>query len=136
MSSKPKMFDSAKLTSLLQRGTAEARAAVQPLAVVPPETGDDGPEIEPAPAITAERGAVREHRPTHVAATTEQRQSDPSPATKALKRAITVRLTDDVLAALYLHQAKVRSNHATRLADTTIGGVIDTLLRQQLGLER
>jgi hypothetical protein len=50
------------------------------------------------------------------------------------KRAITIRLSDEVLAALYRHQAEVRCIPGSRLRDTTIGGVIDTLLRDSLKL--
>jgi hypothetical protein len=56
---------------------------------------------------------------------------EPSPREK---RAITIRLSDEVLAALYRHQAEVRCIPGSRLRDTTIGGVIDTLLRDSLKL--
>lgn len=48
------------------------------------------------------------------------------------KEAITIRLSRDLLSALYHHQAAVRSA-GSRKRDTTIGAVVETLLRQALG---
>ena len=48
--------------------------------------------------------------------------------------ALMPRLSDEVLSALYRHQAELHCTRSSRLRDTTIGGVIDSLLRVSLQL--
>ncbi len=130
MSTKPK-FDPNQLTALLNRGTQEARPSAPAPAAAPPPTlhavpslpADREPAPAPPPAVTSPPPAAP------VTAT-------PDSAAEAIvvKKPITVRLTEDVLHALLRHQADVRCKPGARLGDTTIGGVIDTLLRGPLGL--
>jgi hypothetical protein len=63
-----------------------------------------------------------------------RRAAEPEPADASIKRPLTVRLTEDVIHALVRYQAEVRCKPGVRLGDTTIGGVIDKLLRGPLGL--
>ncbi len=49
------------------------------------------------------------------------------------KEQLSIRLSSEVIHALYLHQAEVRKAGANR-RESTIGGVIDSLLRDALGL--
>ncbi len=48
-----------------------------------------------------------------------------------LKEPLTIRLSKDVLSAIYYHQADVRTAGG-RKRDTTIGAVVESLLRQAL----
>jgi hypothetical protein len=51
------------------------------------------------------------------------------PDLAVVKKPIAVPITEEVLHALMRHQAEVRCKPGARLADNTIGGVIDELLR-------
>jgi hypothetical protein len=110
MSSKPK-FDPERVASLLSRGSEEGRGALgeRPLA------------LAAVPAPTEPENAP------------ERARADTA-ANVVVKRPVTVRLTEEVLHALVRHQAEVRCQPGARLGDTTIGGVIDALLRGPLGL--
>ncbi len=124
MSTKPK-FDPSQVANLLNRGAAEARGAGRPLVSVPPS---EALAAAPAlPATAAESSSVDD-------AQMDQSAVSPVAESNRGKRAITVRLSDEVLSALYRHQADVRCVPGSRLKDTTIGGVIDTLLREPLRL--
>ena len=112
MSTKAK-FDPSRVASLLSRGAEEGRAPFE--------------ERPPAPVLSA----VPETREAPV---DEDASLTEPGAPVAIKRPITVRLTEEVLHALVRHQAEVRCKPGARLGDTTIGGVIDSLLRGPLGL--
>lgn len=113
MSTKAK-FDPSRVASLLSRGAEEGRAPF-----------DERPA---APVLSA----VPEHQEA-LAPSDDIAVSAPE-AAAPVKRPITVRLTEEVLHALVRHQAEVRCKPGARLGDTTIGGVIDSLLRGPLGL--
>lgn len=131
MTTRPK-FDPSRVADLLNRGNEEGRGVVERdaapvLASVPAVTEDSSTSPDAtaatAPATAPARRSVRRAAPPEAA-----------PEVEAIKRPITVRLTEDVLHALMRHQAEVRCKPGARLGDTTIGGVIDTLLRGPLGL--
>lgn len=122
---KPK-FDPSRVANLLKIGTAEARGDARPLNSMPTAP-------EPASAEVEDRTV------SALGETGRSTAADASPAEEdhvapIEKRAITVRLSDEVLSALYRHQAEMRCLPGARLRDTTIGGVIDTLLRGSLKL--
>lgn len=118
MSQKPK-FDPSRVASLLSRGAEEGggplseRSAAPVLSSVPPAS--------PPPSTMGDEPAAV----TVVGA---------EAAEAVAKRPITVRLTEEVLHALLRRQADMRCQAGARLGDTTIGGVMDTLLRGPLGL--
>jgi hypothetical protein len=138
MSTKPK-FDPSRVASLLNRGTEEGRG---PLAQ------------PPAPVLASVPAAVETEVPATTATTTDAESvltppvlarsasrprarkalAEPDAADVAGKRPITVRLSEEVIHALVRYQAELRCKPGVRLGDTTIGGVMDTLLRGPLGL--
>lgn len=141
MSSRKPTFDSEQLTKLINKGTAEARADSQPFAAQPatPSTVDGRdtvgltsvPNTQAAPPVAARAlrpvKLIEESTPQPLTAEMEETIASP-------KRPITIRLSDEVLARIYHHQAELRASGA-KLADTTVGGVIDTLLRKQFVIE-
>jgi len=122
MSTKPK-FDPERVANLLKLGKAEARGEARPLISVPAGDTTSSSLSVPMAAVPAPAVVSDDEMPVPEA----------EPAGRE-KRAITVRLSDEVLSALYRHQAEVRCLPGSRLKDTTIGGVIDTLLRTSLTL--
>lgn len=124
MSTRPK-FDPTQVTSLLNRGTAEARGVGRPLVSISPSQPPSLPELAEAAKPQVEVAPA--------VAETPSLAPELGPAVGD-KKAITIRLSDEVLMALYRHQADVRCKPGARLKETTIGAVIDTLLRGPLGL--
>lgn len=132
MSSKPK-FDPSRLTSLLERGTEEGRGMLgTERAPVPALASVPAPVVVEAPSATPESVTALPPAPTRRTRRTATPAAEPE--VEGTKRPITVRLTEEVLHALLRHQTEVRCKPGARLGDTTIGGVIDTLLRGPLGL--
>lgn len=133
MSTKTKSrFDPSQVTSLLHRGTAEARNFGHPLVSIPtPISPTETAEPSAAPVAA---GEPHTSESSTIAAPTEDGEPETATGTGQEKRAITIRLSDEVLSALYRHQAELRCTRSSRLRDTTIGGVIDTLLRVSLQL--
>jgi hypothetical protein len=118
MSQKPK-FDPSRVASLLENGAKEGGG---PLSERPAPILKTVPS-EPA-AAPAEGGSTTSAEPPAARAT---EASSP-------KRPITVRISEEVFHAVLGRQAEMRSQPGMRLSDTTIGEVIDTLLRGPLGL--
>lgn len=113
MSTKAK-FDPTRVASLLSRGAEEGRAPF---------------DERPSTAVLSAVPDVKQPPPVSESALAAAPDAAGPP-----KRPITVRLTEEVLHALVRHQAEVRCKPGARLGDTTIGGVIDSLLRGPLGL--
>ncbi len=143
MSATTPRIDSTKLDSLLSRGAAERgrREAARPgLSAVPaldpaaaasaPAAGGDHAvgEREPVSLVQAAAppAAVGQGVSAAVAA-------PPAPAPLPPMRKLSFHLTEETVFALYAHQSQVRLGGA-KPADTTLGWVIDTLLRQALNL--
>jgi hypothetical protein len=137
MSTKPK-FDPSRVASLLNRGTEEGRGQLAPapapvLASVPASVDTEAPtetattdtDSGPTPPGLG-RGAAKPRARTTAA--------EPEAAEVAGKRPITVRLSEEVIHALVRHQAELRCKPGVRLGESTIGGVMDSLLRGPLGL--
>ncbi len=118
MSTKAK-FDPSRVASLLSRGAEEGRAPF-----------DERPA---APVLSAVPEMAIPEAKDNTGPGTDIPAADAGAAV-SVKRPITVRLTEEVLHALVRHQAEVRCKPGARLGDTTIGGVIDSLLRGPLGL--
>jgi hypothetical protein len=127
MSNTRPKFDPSRVADLLNRGNEEGRGVVEREAV-PPVLASVPAAVE-APSASAEAAPAPARRSVRRAAPPEA-----APEVEAPKRPITVRLTEEVLHALVRHQAEVRCKPGARLGDTTIGGVMDALLRGPLGL--
>jgi hypothetical protein len=133
MSTKPK-FDPTRVADLLSRGAEEGRGPLSPapaplLESVPAPTFE-APALEVvASEATAAPPPARSERPKRA-----RRAAEVEPAEALLKRPITVRLSEEVVHALVRYQAEVRCRPGVRLGETTIGGVMDKLLRAPLGL--
>jgi hypothetical protein len=115
-------FDPNQVSALLDRGAEESRTVI-PIAPAREAAGGAG---------GASLASVQPASAGGEASASEGADSQVEPA--MLKKPITVRITEDVLHALMRHQAEVRCKPGARLGDTTIGGVIDALLRGPLGL--
>jgi hypothetical protein len=124
MSQKPK-FDPARVASLLNGGAEEGRGVLGRSA---------GPVLTAVPATApAEPVATA----ADISSVAETDLPSPTIATEKVavdKQPVTARLTTEVLHALVRHQAELRCKPGARLGDTTIGGVMDSLLRQALGM--
>jgi hypothetical protein len=119
--------DFSKLDAVIAMG--EADVATRPLTLVPAAP----PAASPPPAAVA--GALPQRAPEGATGTD---LATPASETEAAigppKRPITVRLTEEVVHALMRHQAAERCKPGVRLGESTIGSVIDALLRGPLGL--
>jgi hypothetical protein len=59
----------------------------------------------------------------------------PERPTRVVKEAVTIRLSHELMLTLHHKQGDLRSAPGARRGDTTIGGVIESLLRQALKME-
>lgn len=116
MSNRPK-FDPSAVATLLSRGAEEGRAVF-------PSAAPAAPALASVPSPSS---AASSPSSADVEAGDDQ-------ALEAAKRPLTIRLSEEVLHALLRHQATVRCQPGVRLGPTTIGGIVDTLLRGPLGL--
>ena len=130
--------DFSGLTALISSGASEIEG--RRLSVVP-TSNDQPPTVAEAPmsmpsAAAAMPSEVQRAQTQDAPLESETVAAGPEPvaAPAAAMRKLTLQLTEETVLALYPYQSTVRSRPGTRPADTTLGWVADTLLRQALGL--
>src|SRR3954463_10251343 len=109
-------FDPNQVSALLDRGAEESPTVIS-IAPAREAAGSAGGAALASVGSASAEDSASEGTDTQVEAA-------------MLKKPITVRITQKVLHALMRHRADVRCKPRARLGDTTIGGVIDELLRR------
>jgi hypothetical protein len=82
-----------------------------------------------APHRGAPEAALRARRSSRAETSKAERP------TRVVKEALTIRISHELMLVLYQKQTDLRSEPGARRSDTTIGGVIESLLRQALKME-
>jgi hypothetical protein len=127
--SKPKR-DFANLTALINSGEADIETRRLTMVAPPPQLTET---IAPVPRAGEVLPIERPERQAELARREAAAVQTENATTRPFVQKLSLQLTEETILALYSRQLAERAKHRKR-ADTTIGWVADSLLRQALGL--